>query len=619
MAGAEKKAAVLLLVRQLLARQEGDANGKSTHPLPETYEELGDGAFLYRILSRISPETFPDALEIAEQAPSSRQNWVVRKGNLVALVKHMDDYAHQFLGAPDTLNLMLTIRPADIATAPALSGELKAPLTYDIGVDRLMELTDIFLVMVVLSGDPVVLQALKSLPHADQLALSNAAKACITKYALRPRRRHETPTLGDSAASSQYRSVTRRRGDASSHAGIRSALAADEAAFTQEIARLRRELEDANAKVVELDAKLHLTLSEKQEWESKYKKLLAEAELGRTAAAGEDHLRQLLAKKEAVVQKLTATIEENHKRISAFKEATAAQETALGSFKRKLRRTEEELMKKNVERREALDKLSVVEESLAAQRKTQTELERQLEEVRTELALSKAECSTGVDHAEVCSNRSFGSVNSMDRVVQLENELDEARSQKEAAERLLHVLQRQVASLPTEEFKSSAALDALKAQLRQVEKEKGDLRSQLAATIAKLEYAQSNRRRRGSASAIDSETESLLAGGKVRGREGESLPEQDATDVVGQHPRPCGNQDGMCRERTLLGSTLLLLGYRNLMLQQRAMLTNSGAFTVSAEEAESRSGDVRTTGSFLTRHRHEVEQGLLASVLNRGG
>ncbi|RNF12790.1 hypothetical protein TraAM80_00146 [Trypanosoma rangeli] len=617
MADAAKKASLLLFVRQVLAREKACTKG-GMQTMPETYEDLGDGAFLYRILACISPETFPDAAEIAEQAESSRQNRVVRKGNLVALVQHMDDYVHRFLDAPDTLSLTLTLRPADIANLTALSGELKAPLTSDVGIDSLMELTDIFLVIVVLSGNPIILQAVKSLPHADQVALSNAAKACVTKYALRPRRRHETLTLGNSAPSSPYRGVTIKRSEPSFHSGLCSSPVVDEAAFTQEISQLRRELDDANAKVVELDAKLHLTITEKQEWESRYKNLLAEAELGRTAAAGEDHLRQLLAKKENVVQKLTATIEEHQKRISAFKEATAAQEAALGSFKRKLKHTEEELMRKNVERREALDKLSVAEESLSAQRNARTELERQLEDMRTELALLKAECPNSMDHGEVCSNRSFGSMNSIDRVVQLENELDEARSQKEAAERLLHVLQRQVAPLPAEGLKTYAAVDALKAQLRQAEKEKGDLRNQLAATIAKLEDAQSHRRGYGSTSATDSETESLLRGGKLSGREVESLSERDVTEAFVQQIRPCENQDGMHRERTLLGSTLLLFGYRNLMLQQRAMLTNSSSFTVSGDEEDKSSGSVWTTGSFLTRHRHEVEQGLSALVLNRG-
>ncbi|EKF37898.1 hypothetical protein MOQ_001893 [Trypanosoma cruzi marinkellei] len=611
MADAAKKAAVLLLVRQLLAREGVDTGGE-TKPLPEKYEDLRDGAFLYRILARISPETFPDADEMTEQAPSSRQNWVVRKGNLVALVRHMNDYAHQFLGAPETLNLTLLISPTEIANLPELDEESEAPLEREKGMECLMELTDIFVVMVVLSGDPAILQAVKSLPHAEQVVLSNAAKACITKHALRPRRHHEKLTLEDSLKSGLHRGVTAGCTESSSLVG--------EAALNQQILQLRRGLDDANAKVVELDSKLHLALTERQEWESKYKNLLAEAELRRMTAAGEEHLRQLLAKKEEIVQKLTATIEDQKKRISAFKEATAAQETALGSFRRKLKHTEEELMKKNVERREALDRLSVTERSLAAQMNTQAELERQLEDLRTELALANAQPHNGMEHGEACLNRSFGSVNSVDRVVQLENELDEARSQKEAAERLLQVFQRQVASLPSEGFGSSAAMGALKAQLRQAEKEKEELRNQLAATIAKLEDAQGYWRRRGSTSFVENETESLVVGGKTGGGNVDSPPGREEKDGTCRQHRPCEKQDGVSREKTLLGSTLLLLGYRNLMLQQQLTLTGGGKFAASGDgEKENNGAFAGNTGSFLTRHRHEVEQGLLRSVLSRGG
>ncbi|KAF5226754.1 hypothetical protein ECC02_000255 [Trypanosoma cruzi] len=619
MADAAKKAAVLLLVRQLLAR-EGVDTGVETKPLPEKYEDLRDGAILYRILARISPQTFPDADEMTEQAPSSRQNWVVRKGNLVALVRHMNDYAHQFLGAPETLNLTLLISPTEIANLPELSEESKTPLELEKGMECLMELTDIFVVMVVLSGDPAVLQAVKSLPHAEQVVLSNAAKACITKHALRPRRRHETLALEDSLKSGLHRSVTAGCAESSSHAAHLSCSLVGEEALNHQILQLRRGLDDANAKVVELDSKLHLALTERQEWESKYKNLLAEAELRRMTAAGEDHLRQLLAKKEEIVQKLTATIEDQKKRISAFKEATAAQETALGSFRRKLKHTEEELMKKNVERREALDRLSVAERSLAAQMNIRAELERQLEDLRTELALANAQTHNGMENSEACLNRSFGSVNSVDRVVQLENELDEARSQKEAAERLLQVLQRQVAALPSEGFGSSAAMGALKAQLRQAEKEKEELRNQLAATIARLEDAQGYWRRRGSTSFVDNETESPLLGGKIGGGNADSPSGREETDASGQQHRPCEKQDGVSRERTLLGSTLLLLGYRNLMLQQQLTMTSGGKFTASGDGGkENNGGFAGNTGSFLTRHRHEVEQGLLRSVLSRGG
>ncbi|ORC90938.1 uncharacterized protein TM35_000073620 [Trypanosoma theileri] len=623
-----KKTAVLQLVRHILSNEcIKPTEGQTPLQLPEKYEDLRDGALLYRILSHIAPQSFPDANEMAEQSPASRMNKVVRKENLLSLVKHMNDYAHQALGAPDTLNLIQLLNAEDIANSPALNRDEtntesekkkeEEEEEEDKGFLCLMELTDIFIVMVVLSGDSTIMQAVKSLPHAHQVILSNTAKMCITKHALRPRRRAETTTSADSHHSSVVGSS--HGGPSSRSTQQQPSSLMEESSQSAFVQQLRRELDDSNAKVMELESTLQLTLKEKQEWESKYKKMMAETEELRVAFAGEEHLRQLLAKKDETVKTLTATAEEYSKKISAFKEATALQETALSAMKRKLKQTEEELIKKNSERREALEKLSLAEERLTAQVNARTDLEKQLEDLRAELALVKVQNHHTNDDGESRLNRSFGSVNSIDRVVMLENELDEARSQKDAAERLLHVLQRQVASLPSEGFKPDAALDALKTQIRQSEKEKEELRNQLALTVARLEEAQTRWRVGGSQSMIDSETGSFMAGSKAGGKDVDGAnTQQDTTESVGVQSRTRESSDGSRREQTLLASTVLLLGYRNLVLQQRALLENGlpdSTFYRRGIELESERPAV--AGSFLTQHRCEVEEGLVRSVLYR--
>ncbi|KAH9579719.1 hypothetical protein LSM04_000210 [Trypanosoma melophagium] len=623
-----KMSAVLQLVRHILTHttpKSTESQQVTSVLLPEKYEDLRGGAVLYRILSHIAPQSFPDANEMAEQSPTSRNNKVVRKENLTSLVRHMNDYAHQTLGAPDTLNLLHFINVEDIANTPplpppGLNGEVNAESEEDKGLLYLMELTDIFIVMVVLSGDATVMQAVKSLQHADQVILSNTAKACITKHALRPRRRTELSTSLDSRHSSIQPSVVSSHGGPSSRSTIQQASLQDESTQHTLIQQLRRELEDSHAKVEELDSKLQLTLTEKQEWESKYKKAMTEAEQRRAAFAGEEHLRQLLAKKDETIKALTTTAEEYSKKIAAFKEATTLQESALSAMKRKLKQTEEELIKKNSERREALEKLSRIEDTLTVQINTRKDLEREMEDLRSELALLKVQQHNNTDESDIRLNKSFGSVNSIDRVVMLEDELDETRSQKEAAERLLHVLQRQVASLPSEGFKPDAVVETLKSQIRQSEKEKEELRNQLAIAVARLEEAQTRSRvGGGSQSVIDSESGSFMTGSKSGGKDNDGVTTQETVESIGVQSRTRESSDGMRREQTLLASTVLLLGYRNLMLQQRALLENGVPEYVDNRGIPLESGRRVTTGSFLTQHRWEVEEGLVQSVLYRHG
>lgn len=624
MTDAAKRTAVLHLVRQVLTCGAVSSNG-AEGTLPEKYEDLQSGVFMYRILAHIAPQMFFDADSICGQTAAGHKNWVMRKGNLITLLQHMNDYVHTFLEAPNTLDLTLLISAADIANSPALSSDLQEPEVQDKGMEHLMELTDIFVVILVFSGDSALLTAVKSLSYADQVVLSNAAKACITKHALRPRRRGEPSTLGDTRVASAHRSAESSRGGDFFVRGAPQHLSSsvNEGIHHQyRLLQLRRELDDANSRVVELESKLQFALDEKQEWESKYKKILGELEQQRASFAAEDHLRQLLAKKEATLRSLTAAAEEHAKKIEAFREATTAQETALGIMKRKLTQTEGELMKQNVERREALEKLRVAEEQLTVQMNARKDQEQEMEDMRAELALMKVQTDK-TDDNDFCLKRSFSSIASVDRVVQLENELDEVRSQKQAAERLLQVFQRQLALLPSGGVRPSAAADALKAQLRHAEMEKEELRQQLAATIARLEAADGQWGGRSSHGAVEEGTESLTTGEKIDGADVNGVLARDSVNSNEGKANVREGRDEFRREQIVLASTLLLLGYRNLMLQQRAMLANrsNGGFvgTLSETVDERKNEEGTYTGSFLTRHRHEIEEGLMESVLGRGG
>ncbi|CCW61669.1 unnamed protein product [Phytomonas sp. EM1] len=389
-------------------------------------------------------------------------------------------------------------------------------------------------------------------------------------------------------------------------------------AMTQQ---LRGELEDARGRLREAEAKLQLSEQERQGWEGKYRHLLAEqAPRGGIPPDAADLLRRLTLKEEAITA-LKRTVDEQAAKLSAAKDAAAAHTAGMMLVKHQLKTLQEELTRKSNERREAVEKLAVAEDKLALQIQTRADLENEMEELRSQITLlqlaSQGKRQDRKDEEDATGHSlslSFGSNGSVDRIMQLENELDDVRTQRNTLQRQLLALQRQVATMPSALADPTAANDTLKAHLRQLEKEKEQLHKQLSEVLERVEIVQYRNDDR--------------AGVEAAGAT-ERMPE--STPATATHmPRP--PSDRSRRELVLLSSLLLQYGCRNLLLQQhqvllhgsraqeaRALAARQRAMRLNPArdgEAEDGKGEGGFSGSLLTRQRLEVEQGLLETVIH---
>lgn len=624
LAVASKQQATLHLVRKILGVD------KELNVDPQTYNQLSNGYAMYAVLSGISPATFRDREEMAEMSTQgSSTNWVLRKGNILTLMRHMNEYAVSAMGAPSDFNLMTLVNAGVIASSAVLMGtEAAAAPGEDEGEQQLGLLTDLFVVMVVLCGLPDVMTQVKSLDRSDQVILSNTAKNTVTMYAMKPMRRYETPSAVDGRSASTHRTALTSKRNQSvlrPHAGNSNDTSpssapllmgdADNQYYRNATVKLRRELEDLKGKFDETESRYQLAEAERRSWENKYRLLLAE-QGSRPATKETEDLERRIARKDGSIQSLTKMVEEQQTKLSAFKEATQALEQALTAMKQKNRINEEALIAKSNERRDALEKLSLEQDKLAVQMQARRDLENEVEELTSQLSLIHlTQQQTAKEEEEHIRNSSFGSNGSFDRVLQLENEIDEIRHQRDSLQKQLHALQRQVSTIPAHD--GTAAHDTLKAQVRQLEKEKANLQQQLSAVQLRLEDLESNNMADNSFSMNSASPGDPLDASALNTRAVASS-NQDHLRKLGEHSR---------RDHALLSSLLLQYGYRNLILQQHELLLHDNIVEADAARAERHrisSGGVSEgssgrgslfTGSLLSRQRHEVEQGLLESII----
>jgi hypothetical protein len=442
----------------------------------------------------------------------------------------------------------------------------------------------------------------------------------------------------------------------------------DEGYYRNATYQLRNELAEVKAQLAALQDQYRLAKEDKDTAENKYRLLLGEQAKASSSAvesSGENQKEMLAlwqercSKKDETIATLTARVEEQSSQLSALKEAAVAQEMALQTLRRRLKTAEEGLIVKSKEKRDAEEKLTVAEDKLAAQMKARLELENQVEELNSRVLVLTVEQdrlrgNTANDENQQM-NSSFASNGSVDRVMTLENELDEMRQQRDSLQRQVGILQRQVAAMPAPVADVSTANDTWRAQLRQVEREREELRQQLttalarngdlqqqlaasaaaAATAAVANLSLNTGRPGGNAESANASVAAAAAagGGAAAALNNSSMAdgsELDSSSLNVESPRRQANninsniggktRDTVRREQVILSSLLLQYSYRNLLLQQHQTLLHKDsveAETARQHQAEEHLGIARhTPSSLLTKQRRDVEQGLLESVLH---
>lgn len=680
-----RRHAVLLLVQNILDHADDSSAtssqlSPSTPPRPQSYAQLSDGYTLYAILHRVAPDIFVDVEEMTAPVRGDEStgaqpsmSWAVRKANLLTLIRRMNEYTHATLGPARSFDLTQMVHAeamarsctlqetissssssstciadsttdtntndpsqedADHVTEKKIDGGDENPSSDASGVRDFAALVDLFVLIVVLSGVPSVMQVVKkSLPREVQVTLSNIAKAVMVRLQLRPLRRYETPArMGsvsrlresanhatsasasssvtatpmprhmESSVTSMSATVLASRGasDAlipaaydnphnnnnkddvsfnspstlhthssaaslTSAAGVTEPLMADASYYRHATLQLRRELAELHSRAGALESQLRLATQEGQTWEAKYRHLLqshqgehvssihgAAAGLTTSAAsstptaaptslllnatssssttspttatmtvntiAGEDValLRQRLAQRDDTIARLSQRVEEQASRLSEFKEATTAQEAALRLMRRKLKQVEEDVVRQAAARREASDKLAVAEDKLTVSARVRAELESAVEQAQSELRvlqLTQQDRNGGNGGEDtgalLLRNASFASNGSVDRVMQLENELDDVRAARDVAQRQLHILQRQVSIMPAPVADATAAADTWKAQMRLLTAERDELRRAHSDALRRLQRLQNGAH---DDAPLDSETTRRMTG-----------------------------------------------------------------------------------------------------------
>ncbi|TPP45695.1 hypothetical protein CGC21_35430 [Leishmania donovani] len=596
MTSQERQAAVLALVRRLLPLVQPDLPVHS----PTHFTQLCDGIALFAMLRLVAPNSFPSTCSesteegavVSLTGPMLEEDAQQRKHNMCALLRDIRAYAQE-----------------------AMHTTSSTPVTQGL--------------------DPA------SLPRQEQVVLSDWVKEIMRAYQLQPRHHatavsepgpsgvsaHLRQTVSPQPASSGFAAASPmiRRGATGfspsplSHRGASSNAAAageeDEGYYRNATYQLRRELTEVKAQLAALQDAYKVSKEDKEMAEGKYRLLLgdqakmsptlaatsaAAATEGGDSEAGAGGSSDILsvwqrrcAQKDEAIAALTARVEQQSTQVTALKEATAAHEMALQALRRRLKTAEEGVMVKSEERREALQKLAVAEDKLAAQMKARVELETQVEELQSRLLVLELEQDRlhglGSDDAAQL-NTSFASNGSVDRVLALENELDEARQQRDSLQRQVGILQRQVAAMVAPVADVSTANDTWRAQLRQVEREREDLRQQLTTALERVGGLQQQLTASGAAAAV------VDASGVGAGQAGPASGTANADASIMS-----------VEEGSELDMGLLDEGTDSPCGRDTGLTPCSKTREPACRE--------QTPTSVLTKQRRDVEQGLLETVL----
>ncbi|KAG5472353.1 hypothetical protein LSCM1_03752 [Leishmania martiniquensis] len=686
MASPEREAAFLELVRRLLPFAQPDAPGYN----PVTFTQLCDGIALFALLRLVAASSFPSTGSCSTEAdaatsltrPAPEENVQQRQQNIRLLLRYIGAYAEEAMSATCAPSVTHGLDPAVLAGSPDTNdgGPSDAEAAQR---QQLAQLVGVALALIVLSGALSVLSELRRLPRQEQVVLSDWVKEIMRVYQLKPHHAHAASTQSPSGSSPHPcpstssplaasgcgpTSLMATRGAAGflsmpkPHCSTDASAAAtgeeDEGYYRNATYQLRHELAEVKAELAALQDAYRLSREDKEMAEGKYRLLLgdqanASPALAATLAAAAAHegddseagsgsgsyiisvWQRRCAQKDETISALTARVEQQSAQVTALKEAAAAHEMALQALRRRLKSAEEGIIIKSEERREALQKLAVAEDKLAAQMKARVELESQVEELQSRVLVLTLEQDrlrglSNDDAAQLSS--SFASNGSVDRVLALENELDEARQQRDSLQRQVGILQRQMAAMVVPVTDVSTANDTWRAQLRQVEREREDLRQQLTNALDRIVGLQQQLTASAATNGAGASDAGPASGtaqadacvmSEIEGSEGDmssfgadddSPPTRTAGLAVSNKAHELAH-----REQVILSSLLLQYSYRNLLLQQHQTLLHKDAMEADAarrRQAEEHLEAMRhAPSSMLTKQRRDVEQGLLETVL----
>ncbi|CAM40289.1 conserved hypothetical protein [Leishmania braziliensis MHOM/BR/75/M2904] len=692
MTSQERQAAVLVLVDRLLKVTHSDAPGHD----PARFTQLCDGIALFAMLRLIAPNSFPSTCSDSTEedtvasltGPMPVEDVQQRRRNMNLLLRYISAYAQEAMRTTSSTSVTHGLDPAVLAGLP-VAGDDDSAAADVAQQQQLTQLVGVAVALVVLSGVPAVLSEVRALPRQEQVVLSDWVKEIMHAYQLKPRQHAGAASeQGSSSSSSHLRSSMNPqfaggglvaaspmvpRGTAGfapsppSHrsANLNAAAAGeeDEGYYRNATYQLRRELAEVTTQLAALHDAYRVSTADKEAAEGKYRLLLSDQAkvspaLGAMSVAaaaecsdskaGDDSSSDILsvwqrrcAQKDKTIAALAERANQQSTQVVALKEAAAAHEMALQALRRRLKSAEEAIMVKSEERREAVQKLAVAEDRLAAQMRARVELETQVEELQSRVLVLTVEQDRlrglGNDDTNQLSS-SFASNGSVDRLLALENELDEVRQQRDSLQWQVGILQRQMGAMVAPVADVSTANDTWRAQLRQVEREREDLRQQLTTALERAGGLQQLLTASAAASAVvdvsgggagpdgpasgtanaDASITSVAEGSDAD----MSLCDADADSLwrrnMGLEPSS-PTRETACREQVILSSLLLQYGYRNLLLQQHQTLLHKDAMEADAarrRQAESHLEIMRQTpSSVLAKQRRDVEQGLLETVL----
>lgn len=618
---------------------------RDSHPMPQSYATLADGCALYRILNKVSPSVFVD-LEIIrdpeEGGDASEEDvQTTMRGNLISLVRHLNEYCRNTLQAKlSDFNLTAVVNVSRIVPVMAKrrggesrGGESRGGDSDASGEEnqgQFATITDLFVAAVALSGVPTLIDALKQLPREEQQVLSNITREMMKKYGLTSSRASADPRR--SARPSRFGSPAQ---NSSGSSPMSNTLIDDSSYYRAKNMQLTQELEECKSSAALLESKMSLVVEEKRNIESKYKQLLEEME--RRPSQDTESLQILLQQKTDENKALTVRVEEQESRIKSLKHAMSAQEEVA---KQKMKQLEGTMVRIVEDRREVENKLSLAEDKLTGHAKIREELQNEIEDLRSKYRLLQlsSKPNDGDDENNI-ANTSFASTGSVGRAMALEREVTEARRQRDNLQKQVYVLQRQfaAAAAPSAVSQGAAAQDTLKAQVRQLERERDSTKRQLQEAqehILELER-QVAASAEGKTTAEEAEathgdvgTDSSKGTPQKAGSAAASVAEKTAVD--GEKTSGGAEEQGSNalatsntahkQQQALLSSLLVSFAYHNTLLQQHDFLLfldkEEGYAERRRQERHKQEFEHCHRGTLLSRQRRMVEEGLLESVVH---
>eukprot|EP00796_Vickermania_ingenoplastis_P005876 gene5876-4196_t len=613
----------LHLVHKLLPVLGG---GSDSSAAPSSYTELAWGCSMYRILHGIAPNIFAAVQSLRERDPqmTAGQAVTAMKGNVVTLIRHMNEYARNVLDAKrNDFNLTALVNASCIvqhaldSEAQDHGGPADEGSQAEEGRQQLHVLTNLFVAMIALSGLPNALNALKQLPREEQLVLSKATREAMAAYGLR----------GALASADPRHSSRLRAGFASPGSGgsTRGALEDSGEYYRAKTVQLTRELEEVRARAHEMESRYVLDAEEKRNLEAKYQQLLLEVK--ERPSVDISSLQATLKIRDDTIKALNAKVDEQQSRLTSLKHAVTAHDLQTEVTKQKVKQLEETIVRMLEDRRELESKLSLAEDKVASQGKARDELQNEVEDLRSQLRMAQLTQKNGGGGGDgepsfSLANASFASTGSIDRALVLEKEVTEMRRQRDNLQKQVHVLQRQFAASSMPRAGAgvhSAAQDTLKAQVRQLEREREQLKRQLQQAQDRLVELESTR-----GALHKAET-----GEEARTPQRATTPAAVTPHAEGAAEEGEAALDGTVatapatakQQQTLLTSLLLSYAYQNLALQQHDILLFKDSIEARGERRRARdpaavaAGETHR-GSALLRQRRLIEEGLLESVVH---